>query len=1240
MRRISLLVAVIIGAALSHPADAAAQTDVIRGQITGPDKAPVPSATITVTSISSNVTRAARTDKNGRFSVAFPGNDGDYFVSVAAMGFAAKRFEVKRNADEEILIADARLQTVAQQLDAMKIHAQRGTVRRSDGTPDISGSERRVDQNALTADQLGDIAAMAASLPGVQLIPNADGTFGISTLGLTADQSITTLNGSSFGGSTLPADAGVASSFVASQYDVSIGGFSGGAFQLMTLPGSNYILRQSLATLSTPQVQWTDRAAQALGQQYTNVVVNERVAGPIQFDKSFYNVAFSFTRNQRDLQTLLNTSDLGLVTAGLAPDSARRFQSLVGGMRIPLSAGAPSDRFTNRANFLGSFDFNPPTSTTGQAYNLTVNASAGRTDPLGISTTQLPSYGGASSNWSGFVSARNSGYYGIFLSQTTLSLNAADTRNSPFVQLPSGSVRVNSLLPDGSSGISVLGFGGNQGLSSKQSSLSGQFRNVLSWYSEDNKHTLKLTSELQRQTNAQDLTNNALGSFTYNSLADLGADRPASFTRQLAAHRRSENQDIGALALGDSYRPSDDLQLVYGVRVDGNHFDTAPTDNPLVARDFGISNTSVPSRAYVSPRLGFSWTYGDAPQVAGFFGAARTPRAVLRGGIGMFQNVPQATTLGGPLDNTGLASAAQQLTCVGGAVPTPDWAAYLTNPGMVPTACADGSMGTVFSNSAPNVTLFDPRYQAPRRWSSNLNWSGLTIDNRFRTTVDVTEALNVNQAGITDLNFVPVQRFNLAGEGGRPVYARVSSIVPSTGAIALGDARVTSDFAHVTELRSDLRSQTSQVSVSLQPYLYSSAYSWGLTYTYMNAREQYHGFTSTGGNPLDMAWSRSQFDSRHQVVYNLSYNAFDWVRLQWSGQFRSGLPYTPVVASDINGDGYPNDRAFIFDPTHTADSVLANGMRTLLSDGSRTARECLDAQLGRIATRNSCQGPWTHTAVLNISFNPIKVRMPQRASLVFQLSNPLGAADLLAHGEDHLRGWGQSASPSPQLLFVRGFDPATQQYRYEVNQRFGATSIAQSAFRTPVTLTAMIRLDEGPTRERQVLTQMLDRGRRHDGTKAPESILRAMYGNGGVINPMSVLLAQADSIQLTESQADSIAFLNRMYVVRLDSIWLPVTKYLASLPDSYDESDAYRRYQVAREASVDALAEIAPVIREMLTPAQLRRLPAFVTQYLDTRFLASVRSGTSGFGMAGFGPGGGPGGMGGPGQQVMIMKAP
>jgi hypothetical protein len=474
----------------------------------------------------------------------------------------------------------------------------------------------------------------------------------------------------------------------------------------------------------------------------------------------------------------------------------------------------------------------------------------------------------------------------------------------------------------------------------------------------------------------------------------------------------------------------------------------------------------------------------------------------------------------------------------------------------------------------------------------------------------------LNQSGIVDLNFTPAQQFALADEDNRPVYARPTSIVPATGAIAAGEARVTSSYSHVSELRSDLQSESRQFSVRLSPATFSTSFSWSLAYVYGNVRDQSRGFGSTVGNPLDVSWGRSSFDSRHQIVYTLGYNFFNTVNVSWYGQFRSGTPFTPVVAQDINGDGYANDRAFIFSPSVATDPSLAAGMQALLEHGSGAARDCLSEQLGHLAARNSCEGPWTSTANLSLTFNPMRVRMPQRATLSFNISNPLGAADLLLHGSNRLHGWGQSAFPDQSLLYVRGFTPngsSGGSYLYEVNQRFGATMPAFSASRLPVTLTAMLRFDIGPTRERQFLTMQLDRGRRTSGQRIPEQFLRLIYGTGSVPNPMAQILRQQDSLHLTAQQADSIAAMNRWYSVRADSIWAPVAKYLADLPDRYDQGAAYDRYLEARHASIDLLAELVPRVKQLLTPEQRRKLPAFVASYLEPRYLASIRSGTASF---------------------------
>ena len=208
------------------------------------------------------------------------------------------------------------------------------------------------------------------------------------------------------------------------------------------------------------------------------------------------------------------------------------------------------------------------------------------------------------------------------------------------------------------------------------------------------------------------------------------------------------------------------------------------------------------------------------------------------------------------------------------------------------------------------------------------------------------------------------------------------------------------------------------------------------------------------------------------------------------------------------------------------------------------------------------------------------MRLPQRATLSFSVSNPLGAADLLLHGSSKLHGWGQQTFVDPTLMYVRGFDSTAgaQRFKYEVNPRFGNANPQFNAFRAPITLTMQVRVDVGPSRERQQLTQLLDRGRKTQGQKVPEQQLRAQYSSGGLLNPMAQLLRSMDTLGLLGWQADSIASMNRRYTIRLDSIWSPVARLFAALPERYDQGEAYERYTTARKATVDMLITYAPVI--------------------------------------------------------------
>ena len=1205
-------------AAVAASRTASAQNaDVIRGRVIAPDSAPIPNATVTVTTISGGVNRSAKTDRNGRYTITFPNGDGDYLVKFVALGYSPKQYELKRAADEDILVANATLGSATNVLDAVHVTAPRDKANRNDVAPDIGGTEKSINNSTLTADQLGDLAAMAATIPGVNYVAGSNGDpSGFSVLGLTPDQNSSTLNGMNSGASTLPADAQTISTVTTSPYDVSRGGFSGAQQSTRLRSGSNFINQGSSLTVEAPALQFTTASARALGQEYTNLRLSGQTSGPISIDKAFYNFSYQLAQRSSDLATPLNTDSLGFVTAGLSPDSVARLLTILKANHIPLTtAGVPGSRLGDSGNLTGTIDFAPPSSKNGAAYNLTMVGSWNKTSPLGVGTTELPAHSGDLTSWSGQVQLHQSTYFGFgILSETGLALSASRNYLTPFIADPSGSVLISSAFPDGSNVSKFVSFGGSPSQSTSRYNTSVDFTNLLSWFSENNKHRIKLASELRRDDYTVNQTTNTLGTFSYTSLADLAAGTPSMFTRTLSPNIQSGGQYIEGLALGDSYKATSTVQIQYGARLDGNQFVNAPMFNPAVQQLYGVSNTNAPDHVFFSPRAGFSWAYGTASQVAGFEGMFRGPRAVLSGGLGEFQNNPSTTLLSGPMGTTGLANAVQQITCAGSATPVPDWSGYYLDPASVPTTCANGASPTPFASTAPNVLMTAKDYAAPRSLRGNLQWRGNILNNLFNATFAGTYSLNLNQPETVDLNVDPTQRFTLASEANRPVFVNPSSIDPSTGVIAAGDGRVSTQFNHVSQLRTDLTSLSRNLQLTLAPTTFNTKWSWSLSYTYQRFDAQTSGFSSTVGDPFGVQWARGPNDWRHQLQFTLAYNIANTVRLSWYERFQSGTPYTPIIQGDVNGDGYSNDRAFIYDPAHTADPALASAMQSLLGGASPSVRSCLQGQLGRLAGLNSCEGPWTTNASLNLSFNPLKLHLPQRATFSLSVSNPLGAADLALHGENHLHGWGQTPLIDNNLLYVRGFDQTNQRYVYAVNQRFGSSSTAYNTLLAPVSVVAMLRWDTAPTRERQTLTQTLDRGRTTDGNRIQEPILKALYGTNSIFNPLPNILRQSDTLKLTGDQADSIATLNRWYTIRVDSIWTPVSKALAALPTHYDHNAAYARYRAAREATVDLLLKIAPGVKGMLTPEQRRKLPDIVSSSLDPWYLQSIRSGTAGSG--------------------------
>jgi hypothetical protein len=564
---------------------------------------------------------------------------------------------------------------------------------------------------------------------------------------------------------------------------------------------------------------------------------------------------------------------------------------------------------------------------------------------------------------------------------------------------------------------------------------------------------------------------------------------------------------------------------------------------------------------------------------------------MIRAGVGEFRGLYRADALAAADGATGLPEAFRRLTCVGASVPQTVFGTL--SSATIPTRCLDGA--PALADAAPAVSILGPGYTPPRNWRASAGWTSRFAFIDYR--LDATYALNLDQGSIVDRNLRATPSFTLASEAGRAVFVPTTSIDPGSGGLQSSAARIAPAFGQVVERVGDLRGRAKNVTLALTPDLSG----WGdgdtylnMNYTWASARASARGFEGgAAGDPRLVEWARSPFDIRHQVIAQLSRSLPGGVGLSVFLSLQSGLPFTPLVAGDINGDGRANDRAFI-------PATATPELTSLLLQSPAAVSKCLTAQRGRIAARNSCEGPWSQSMQLRLDVPARLVGLPNRARLALQFANPLGAIDRAINGADDLRGWGSASTPNPVLLVPRGFDGATGAFRYDINPRFGETRPSRvNRPLDPYGVTLDVRLDLSVRAEVQELQRQLKPGRK--GDRRPRLSIDSLMARYQRTMPSLFTAVQAlsDTLLLTPVQTDSLSMNEARYRATLDSLYRPLVVYLAALPDAYDGAEALRRVTAADSLAWDVTFETGDKAKRILSPVQLTVVPEFIRRLME-----------------------------------------
>lgn len=1192
------LVALLVVSPASLVAQGPAAPDTITGRIVTDSMRPVAGAMVYVTRSTDRAVEQRTADADGRFSVVFAEGSGDYLVYASAAGFTAARQRVQRTGTERRFTVTLTLRSTSPtQLATVKVKAvppPPPARAPAFGTRETGASEKWAEGVAgnLAPTVRGDLAAGALTTPGF-----TSGANGVSLLG--AGNALTTLNGAAIPSVQLPRAGNFNARFTGTSFDATRGGFAGANFDVRLEQGNRNIQQKNaFLTLDAAALTATDAVGQALGLPTNAFRASFGADGELIRRAVTYNVAADITRRAAEPATIVSADPATLALAGLGATDVQALRAAATTAGVPF-LGANPTRLRENLTVLSRFD---DTRDTSRVFAVSTLLSADRRRGLGLAPATAPSAAADQDDVGGALQVLRQRYFGPdrrLFAETRGSLTLSRATGAPAVRLPFATVLLGSGAGSDPTALGRATLGGSPSGIRDESRWIAEAAQEFSWLPTFSTRHLVRGALFARAEGLRDASlDNPFGTVAYNSVADLAANRPAAYARLISQPVRDGRVLNAAGAVSYRWNPGPPFQLLMGARIEHNRALAAPDENPDLQR-LGVNNAAVPARWHVSPRIGFTWRPGARGQGLGVSNTnlgtfTRLPSGALRVGVGEFRDLLRPDLLALASGATGISGSTLGLSCVGLAVPTINWA---LGAGAAPNACATGAGPQALRAGA--VQYLDRSWDVARSWRASASWSQDLKP--FILRLEAMGALNLNQPSVVDANFNGVSQFMLPGEQ-RPMWVPAAAVDPASGAVNSTQSRRDAAFGAVRGLRSDGRSQGGLLTASLQVDQWateSNVYA-NVSYTLQSLRQRFRGFDGAGvGNPAVFEWARATDDARHTVVVEggmpIRRGNTTLATLTMFARLQSGLPFTPVVQGDLDGDGVPGDRAFL----PNGSSPLASDIASLGAALPSRVRACLDRQRGRVAARNSCEGPWAVSTNVRLDVEAASALLGRRTSLALNLSNPLALADRLVNG-DNLKGWGGPAFPDPVLLVPRGFDANAQAFRYSVNPRFGDTRPGRTLLRNPFVLSVDVSINL----TRDPVVQQLERAIEPPGRGAfvrpsADTVLARYMENVSSIHQS--LLDNADTLFLTRAQIEASYKADTVFRDEARALLRPLAEYLATLPEKFDALTAKARVDSTEKRYQELFWRQRTLAQERLTPLQRSALPRWIQVLFATR---------------------------------------
>jgi Carboxypeptidase regulatory-like domain len=1158
------------------------RVDTLRGTVGDSAGRPVAGALVYVTRSPDRQFVTSSTDSAGAFRVTIARGDGTYLITIQAPNFNEVRRVVtltsRRSLDEHF-----RLYPSVSQLEAVQVVAARPRPQVGPPLGTSTGAEERFMDGQVGGTAPGDEgnpALITELLPGVATTPT-----GPAALGTSAAQNVVTIDGMKLSGAMLPRDARARARVATTSFDPTVGGFSGISTSMELQPGIQFGSTRLYVASDIPVAAQPLRLPTA-HRANRDADISLASDGMILGDRLGFNIAADGRFHDRRFNALGEQSTAGLAALGLEADNVRRLLTVADSLGIPRGSPGNGDPSSTSGAISARLDYHDGTRL---LVSLSAVGNAVTQTGIGVGPYQTP----------GSSDRRSSALAGTDLSVSrrvtdrlleTARASWTGQRDAVYSTLEFPGISVPGLASSAdSAGTTLLATGGSGTGSHRQSQTALEVSSITKWNPASAPHQLQFLLSARRDR-ASLLSAPGLGTYYFSSLADLASDRPAAFEAVLGRNVRDASVISGTAALGDAWTVTPRLRLIGGIRGEFTRYARQDLNDAALDTLFRIPSNLAPREGVLLPRLGFSWRYAahgsTEPRVSesaagSFYGLSY---GVLRGGIGLFRTQASPTLL---LNTYGLTGGTQrEISCAGPDVAPADFGSAVP---FDPVAACTTSNGA--PAGLPEALAVDPAYRQPVATRANLGWlfriPGADID------LEGIVSANRHQPESFDRNIAATPAFFLDNEGGRAVYTPPGDIDQSSGRAALATSRAVPAFGRVIEQRSNGRSDAWQTTATINPDLIASRVLTSFSVSLGGSRAQYMGLGDRGGYRADeLDWAPAASDSRIQIRARTSVPLGHLGGFSLSYSAMSGLPFTPITDGDVNGDGTPGDRAFVFEPN--GPTALAGQMSALLANLPRRLRRCLTHQVGTIAAPGSCRAGWTHRLNARLA-----LPVTDRFWGVISISNVLGLVDAVVHGANDLAGWGDVPNPDPVLLHVTGFDRAAGRFTYTINPHFGSSLSSLSMLTSGYRVTAEFRFSLGPSLGEQEVKRWLGPGRITSGDRLTIAQLQTRL-ESTVPGIYSLILDQSDSLILTPRQTAALDSLQQRFAPRRDSLWHAAAARLDSMPEAFQTATAMR---VISQATDDAWALARGErdnVASVLTPIQRHLLSSLVHDALFT----------------------------------------